>query len=55
MVRPTDARLKMPTAVPKKMYCDNKAVVSIAHNPDRMKHVEVDISLKKKLTVGVCA
>ena len=30
---------------PMKLYCDNKVVISIAHNPvlhDRTKHVEVD-------------
>ena len=36
-----------------KVYCDNKAVISIAHNPilhDRKKHVEVDKHfIKEKL------
>ena len=31
--------------MPMKIYCDNKAAISIAHNPvlhDRTKHIEVD-------------
>ena len=38
-----------------KLYCDNKAVINIAHNPvqyDKTKHVETDISflnIKEKL------
>ncbi|XP_073041799.1 uncharacterized protein [Primulina eburnea] len=37
--------LKISESVPMKMHCDNKAAVSIAHNPvlhDRTKHVEID-------------
>ena len=39
-----------------KLYCDNKAAISIAHNPvlhDRTKHVEVDKHfIKEKLDTG---
>ena len=37
--------LKMIGSSPMKLYCDNKAAISVAHNPvlhDRTKHVEVD-------------
>jgi len=37
--------LKRPVSLPMKLYCDNKAAISIAHNPvlhDRTKHVEID-------------
>ena len=37
--------LKISSHSPMRIYCDNKAAVSIAHNPvhhDRTKHVEVD-------------
>ena len=37
--------LKVASQSPIKAYCDNKAAISIAHNPvlhDRTKHVEVD-------------
>ncbi|KAL6351421.1 hypothetical protein AAG906_035213 [Vitis piasezkii] len=37
--------LKMTGSSPMKLYCDNKATISVAHNPvlhDRTKHVEVD-------------
>lgn len=37
--------LKVSNPLPIKVYCDNKAATSIAHNPvlhDRTKHVEVD-------------
>ena len=40
-----------------KIYCDNKARISIAHNPifsDRTKHVEVDKHfIKEKLDSGL--
>lgn len=43
-----------PTLV--KVYCDNKDVISIAHNPvlhDRTKHVEVDKHfIKEKIDSG---
>ena len=37
--------LKATESSPMKLYCDNNAAISIAHNPilhDRTKHVEVD-------------
>jgi len=41
---------------PVKIYCDNKAAISIAHNPiqhDRTKHVEVDWHfIKEKIEAG---
>ena len=40
-----------------RLYCDNKAAISIAHNPvqhDRTKHVEIDRHfIKEKLSSGV--
>ena len=40
-----------------KLYCDNKAAISIAHNPvlhDRTKHVEVDKHfIKEKIEDGL--
>ena len=39
------------------LYCDNKAAISIAHNPiqhDRTKHIEIDRHfIKEKLNKGV--
>lgn len=51
--------LKIPTTAPMKLYCDNQAAISIAHNPvhhDRTKHVEVDRHfIKEKIDNGtVC-
>ena len=37
--------LKISVSLPMKIYCDNKAAISIAHNPvlhDGTKHIEVD-------------
>lgn len=36
--------LGFPVSHPMALYCDNKAVISIAHNfqHDRIKHIEVD-------------
>ena len=37
--------LKMKWEEPIRLYCDNKSVVNIAHNPlqhDRTKHIEID-------------
>ena len=40
-----------------KLYCDNKATISIAHNPvlhDRTKHVEIDRHfITEKLKEGI--
>jgi ATP sulfurylase len=40
-----------------RLYCDNKAAISIAHNPvqhDRTKHVEIDRHfIKEKLREGI--
>ena len=48
--------LKKPSTHPMKLYCDNKAAISIAHNPvqyDRTKHVEIDRHfIKQKLEAG---
>ncbi|RVW47145.1 Retrovirus-related Pol polyprotein from transposon RE1 [Vitis vinifera] len=44
-IRRLPEELKMTGSSPMKLYCDNKATISIAHNPvlhDRTKHVEVD-------------
>jgi len=51
--------LKKLFVLPMKLYCDNKAAISIAHNPvqhDRTKHVEVDRHfIKEKIEEGnVC-
>ena len=49
--------LKKPIEVPMKLYCDNKAAISIAHNSvqhDRTKHIEIDRHfIKEKLEEGV--
>ncbi|GAU39772.1 hypothetical protein TSUD_220160 [Trifolium subterraneum] len=48
--------LKISGPTPIKVYCDNKAAISIAHNPvqhDRTKHVEVDKHfIKEKIDSG---
>lgn len=40
-----------------RLYCDNKAAISIAHNPvqhDRTKHIEVDRHfIREKLHYGI--
>ncbi|KAH9763107.1 protein kinase domain-containing protein [Citrus sinensis] len=45
--------LRRPIVLPIRLYCDNKAAISIAHNPvqhDRTKHVEIDRHfIKEKL------
>ena len=42
---------------PLMLYCDNKAILSIAQNPmqhDRTKHVEIDRHfIKEKLDLGI--
>jgi hypothetical protein len=49
--------LKASYSLPMKLYYDNKAAISIAHNPvlhDKTKHVEVDKHfIKKKLENGL--
>ena len=49
--------LKVPVTVPMRIYCDNKAAISIAHNPvlhDRTKHIEVDKHfIKEKVEGGI--
>ena len=49
--------LKFAFSTPMKVYCDNKAAISIAHNPvlhDRTKHIEVDKHfIKEKLNTGI--
>lgn len=48
--------LKLSSPTPIKVYWDNKATISIAHNPvlhDRTKHVEVDKHfIKEKIDSG---
>ena len=43
--------------IPTKLYCDNKAAISIVHNPiqhDRTKRMEVDRHfIKEKLDMGI--
>lgn len=47
---------KFPRTKPIRIYCDNKVVISIAHNPvlhDRTKHIEVDKHfIKEKIDTG---
>ncbi|KAJ4721161.1 Retrovirus-related Pol polyprotein from transposon TNT 1-94 [Melia azedarach] len=49
--------LRVETSDPMKLYCDNKAAISIAHNPvqhDRTKHVEIDRHfIKEKIEEGI--
>ena len=49
--------LKAASPLPMKVFCDNKAVIAIAHNPvlhDRTKHVKVDKHfIKEKLENGL--
>ena len=49
--------LRTSESMPMKMHCDNRAAISIAHNPvlhDRTKHVEVDKHfIKEKIDDGV--
>lgn len=48
--------LKRPISLPMKLYIDNKAAISIIHNPvlhDRTKHIEIDKHfIKEKLEEG---
>ena len=49
--------LKLRIDLPMKLFCDNKAAISIAHNPvqhDRTKHIEVDRHfIKENLDAGI--
>ena len=51
------SELRMPLMIPMKLYCDNKAAITIAHNAvhhDRIKHVEIDRHfIKEKIEVGL--
>lgn len=48
--------LKIPIENPMRLYCDNKATMSIAHNPmhhERTKHVKIDRHfIKEKIDNG---
>lgn len=49
--------LQLPITLPMKLYCDNKAAISISQNPvqhDRTKHVEIDRHfIKEKVDAGL--
>ncbi|EXC12518.1 hypothetical protein L484_012330 [Morus notabilis] len=49
--------LRRPVIMPMKLYCDNKAAISIVHNPvqhDRTKHVEIDWHfIKEKYAISI--
>ena len=49
--------LEVPITTPMRVYCDNKAAISIAHNPvlhDRTKHIEVDKHfIREKIESGL--
>ncbi|KAL3520397.1 hypothetical protein ACH5RR_018546 [Cinchona calisaya] len=51
--------LRTPMAMPMRLYCDNKAAISITHNlvqHDRTKHVEIDrYFIKEKIEVRMIA
>jgi hypothetical protein len=55
-IRRIREELKVPTTLPMKMYCDNRAAILIAHNPvlhDLTKHVVVDKHfIKEKIDSG---
>ena len=56
-IRRLPEELKMTGSSLMKMYCDNKAAISVAHNPvlkDSTKHVEVDKHfIKEKIDNGL--
>lgn len=56
MAEKGDDRVGILDNKPLSLYCDNKATINIAHNPelhDRIKHVEVDKHfIKEKLIDG---
>ena len=58
LIRRIIQKLRAIEALPIKLYCDNKAIVSIAHNlvlHDRTKHVEVDKHfIKEKIGGTIC-
>ena len=49
--------LRITTELSIKLYCDNKAAISISHNPvqhDKTKHIEVDRHfIKEKIKIGI--
>ena len=49
--------LKKEVELPLKLFCDNKAAISIAQNPvqhDRTKHIEIDRHfIKEKMEAGI--
>ena len=51
------AELEVPLQSPLEVFCDNKAAISISHNPvhhNRTKHVEVDCHfIKQKIEEGI--
>jgi hypothetical protein len=50
--------LRMSVNMPMKLYCDNKAAISISQNPvqhDRTKHVEIDRHFIKEKIVELFA
>ena len=56
-IRSVLEELKMKIELPLKLYSDNKAAISIAHNPvqhDRTKHIDIDWHfIKEKLDAGI--
>lgn len=56
-IRRVFEELKISTPPPIKVYCNNKSVIAISHNPvlhDRTKHVEIDKHfIKEKIDGGV--
>ena len=49
--------IKYEVEGPMKLYCDNRAAISIVHNPmqhDRTKHVKIDRHFVKEKLEGAC-